>query len=109
LVRPGLEDVDGLVAVLLWRDFQQRNEPRALETLLAYNVQDTVNLEALMIHAFNRKLAELTEVPFAAGYRLPMPAAPANPFRADSETVRRVLRDNPWVFSRFGAPLTERR
>jgi uncharacterized protein YprB with RNaseH-like and TPR domain len=96
LARPGLEDVDGFVATLLWSDFKKRNNPRALESLLAYNVQDTVNLETLMVGAFNRKLEELKEVPFAAGYRLAMPAPPANPFRPDQETVRRILRENPW-------------
>jgi uncharacterized protein YprB with RNaseH-like and TPR domain len=97
LARPGLEDVDGFVAVLLWHDFRTRQEPRALESLLAYNVQDTVNLERLMVHAYNRKLADLSEAPFAADYRLPLPATPPNPFRADPDTVRRVLRASPWL------------
>ncbi len=100
LARPGLEDVDGFVAVLLWNDFKKRKNARALESLLAYNVTDTVNLETLMVHAYNRKLAELTAVPFAADYRLPMPAVPANPFRPDADTVKRVLRENPWFFAR---------
>jgi uncharacterized protein YprB with RNaseH-like and TPR domain len=99
LARPGLEDVDGLVAVLLWHDYKQRKNALALESLLAYNVADTINLEALMIHAYNRKLAELAGVPFAAEYRLAMPEAPANPFRPDGETVRRLLRENPWFFA----------
>jgi uncharacterized protein YprB with RNaseH-like and TPR domain len=104
LVRPGLEDVDGLVAVLLWHDFKKRKNARALESLLAYNVQDTVNLEALMIHAYNRKLAELVEAPFAASYRLPMPVVPANPFRPDADTVRQVLRAGPWFLPRRFPP-----
>jgi uncharacterized protein YprB with RNaseH-like and TPR domain len=106
LARPGLEDVDGFVATLLWRDFSRRQDPRALESLLAYNVQDTVNLETLMIHAFNRKLDELKETPFAQAYRLSPPQPPANPFRADPETVRRVLAENPWVVS-FRSPVTK--
>jgi uncharacterized protein YprB with RNaseH-like and TPR domain len=96
LRRPGMEEIDGFVAVLLWRDFRRRKDPRALETLLAYNIQDAVNLETLMVHAHNRKLAGLTSAPFAAGYHLPPPPVPVNPFRADPDTVRRVLRDNPW-------------
>jgi len=96
LTRPGMEDIDGFVAVLLWRAFTRRKAPRILESLLAYNVQDTVNLETLMVHAYNRRLADLGEVPFTAGYQLPMPVQPANPFRADPETVRSVLRENPW-------------
>jgi uncharacterized protein YprB with RNaseH-like and TPR domain len=96
LHRPGMEEIDGFVAVLLWRDFRRRQDPRSLETLLAYNIQDAVNLETLMVHSFNRKLGGLTSAPFAAGYRLPPPAIPANPLRADPDTVQRVLRDNPW-------------
>ncbi len=75
LTRPGLEEVDGFVAVLLWHDFRRRNDLQALETLLAYNVQDTVNLEWLLIHACNRKLAELEGVSFASEYHLPPPDA----------------------------------
>jgi uncharacterized protein YprB with RNaseH-like and TPR domain len=103
LHRPGLEEIDGFVAVLLWREFKRRQDPRALETLLAYNVQDAVNLETLLVHAHNRKLAGLESAPFAAGYRLPVPAMPANPFRADQEMVRRVLRDSPFPSSFWGA------
>jgi uncharacterized protein YprB with RNaseH-like and TPR domain len=96
LERPGMEEVDGFVAVLLWQEFGRSRNERALESLLAYNVQDAVNLELLMVLAYNRKLAELAGVPFTAGYRLPTPAPPPNPFRVDAATVRRVLRDYPW-------------
>lgn len=95
--RPGMEELDGYVAVLLWHDFTRRRNDRALETLLAYNVQDAVNLETLMVLAYNRKLAELAHVSFASGYRLALPALPANPFRVDPATVRRVLAANPWA------------
>ena len=90
-----MEDVDGYVAVLLWHRHRRADDPRALETLLAYNVQDAVNLETLLVHACNRRLAELADVPFAAGYRLPETAVPPNPFRVDVDTVARVLRDYP--------------
>jgi uncharacterized protein YprB with RNaseH-like and TPR domain len=91
MARPGLEEVDGYVAVLLWHDYQRRKDRRALETLLAYNVQDTVNLEALMVHAHNAHLGQLSEAPFAAGHHLPPPVLPANPFAADAQVLRRVL------------------
>lgn len=52
---PGLENVDGLVAVLLWKEYRDRKSAKALETLLAYNVQDTLSLHALMVHAHNEK------------------------------------------------------
>jgi uncharacterized protein YprB with RNaseH-like and TPR domain len=101
LHRPGLEDVDGYVAVLLWHDYQRTRNPRALETLLAYNVQDAVNLEMLMVLAFNRKLDALAGVPFAADYRLNIPTVPANPFAPDVSTVQRLLRAHP-VPQRWG-------
>ncbi len=107
LGRPGMENMDGWVAVLLWREYRKRNDARALESLLAYNVQDTLNLETLMVEAYNRKLAELDGVPFAAGYRLPAPAVARNPFAADPEAVQRVLRANPW-FRPLGIDLTHR-
>jgi uncharacterized protein YprB with RNaseH-like and TPR domain len=91
MARPGLEDVDGFVAVLLWHDYRQRRNPLALETLLAYNVQDAVNLEPLMVEAFNRKLGLLAPLAFAAGYRQDVPEPPPNPFRPDAATIRRLL------------------
>jgi uncharacterized protein YprB with RNaseH-like and TPR domain len=89
--RPGMEDLDGFAAVLLWQEHRRRGDAAALETLLAYNVQDVLNLEPLMVEAHNRRLAGLREAPFAAGYRLPPPQPPANPFRPDPEAVRRVV------------------
>jgi uncharacterized protein YprB with RNaseH-like and TPR domain len=58
LTREGLEEVDGFFAVLLWKDFKKNKNHKALETLLAYNIQDVVNLEALMIKAYNKKLKD---------------------------------------------------
>jgi uncharacterized protein YprB with RNaseH-like and TPR domain len=94
--RPGLEDVDGFVAVLLWQEFRRQGNARALESLLAYNIQDAVNLELLMVLAYNRKLAELAEASFTAGFRLPTPASFPNPFRVDAATVQRLLHEYPW-------------
>jgi hypothetical protein len=94
LQRPGMEEVDGYTAVLLWHHFRSHREPRALESLLAYNIQDAVNLEALMVLAHNRHLAALA-APFADNYRLEVPTAPANPFQVDAALVRRLLADKP--------------
>lgn len=87
--RPGLEDVDGYVAVLLWNEYRQRKSVKALETLLAYNMQDTVSLHALMVHAYNQKVGA---TPFAGTHTLPMPTLPEIPFKADRDTVDRVWR-----------------
>ncbi len=94
LQRPGMEEVDGYVAVLLWDHFRGRRDPRALESLLAYNIQDAVNLETLMVLAHNRHLAAL-DAPFAAEYHLAVPAAPVNPFKVDAALVHRLLAEHP--------------
>jgi uncharacterized protein YprB with RNaseH-like and TPR domain len=92
--RKGLEDIDGSVAVQLWYEYKYHRDRRALETLLAYNVQDALNLEPLMVEAYNRKLEE---TPFAHSHRLLAPAPPANPFTPDAELLGRLLRQLPWV------------
>lgn len=43
----------GFFAVLLWQEFQQTGNIKALETLLVYNIEDVVNLETLMVLAYN--------------------------------------------------------
>ncbi len=92
IARPGMEDVDGSVAVLLWELHQRGSGGRALETLLAYNVQDAVNLEALMVHAYNVNLQQLAHTTFAARHRLPPVEVAANPFAPDPAAVRAALR-----------------
>jgi uncharacterized protein YprB with RNaseH-like and TPR domain len=83
--RGELTDIDGFFAVLLWGDYLNGNE-KALETLLAYNIQDVLSLENLMVIAYNLKIKD---TPF---YRnlLPEPDLPDSPFRADMETVNRI-------------------
>ena len=86
--RPGMEDIDGYVAALLWHEYERRRDPQVLETLLAYNVQDVLTLEHLMVEAFNTKLEQ---TPFAGDLRMPAPTVQTNPFRADPGVVRRVV------------------
>ena len=86
LDRGGLADVDGYFAVVLWHDWRERGNRKALDTLLAYNITDTVNLETLMVMAWNLKLAG---IPFCdEGLALPDP--PAVPYEADAETIARL-------------------
>jgi uncharacterized protein len=84
--RGDLTDVDGFFAVLLWYDFQKNGNEKALETLLAYNIQDVLSLEHLMVIAYNLKLKE---TPFYCN-PLPEPVLPDSPFDADMETVTRI-------------------
>jgi uncharacterized protein YprB with RNaseH-like and TPR domain len=57
--RNELEGVDGYFAVLLWQEYKRTGNIKALETLLAYNIEDTVNLEKLMLIAYNKKIDKL--------------------------------------------------
>jgi uncharacterized protein YprB with RNaseH-like and TPR domain len=87
LDREELEGVDGFFAVLLWWDFQRHGNDKALQTLLAYNVLDVINLETLMVRAYNLKLSG---TPFEETRRLPESQPAGNPFVADMETVERL-------------------
>ncbi|MBE7500562.1 MAG: ribonuclease H-like domain-containing protein [Verrucomicrobiales bacterium] len=96
LDRGDLAGVDGYFAVLLWQEYRRRQNPQALETLLAYNIRDVVNLEPLLVKAYNLKLAQ---TPFGASATLDTPPPPAEPFRAHAPTVNRLLRQ----YAGFGA------
>lgn len=90
--RDELDGVNGYLAVYLWREFSRYNNGKALETLLAYNVLDAVNLEPLMVKAYNLKLKD---TPFEHTHVLPLPPPPRNPFEADVDLIRRIVDDNP--------------
>ena len=89
LDRGDLDGVDGFFAVFLWNDYQQNNNEKALETLLAYNIEDVVNLETLMVMAYNMKIKD---TPFKDTHALPLPKMPDIPFRPDLETIDRIKR-----------------
>jgi uncharacterized protein YprB with RNaseH-like and TPR domain len=83
LDRAELNGVDGYFAVLLWYEYSKRGNMKALETLLAYNIADTVNLENLMVQTFNMKLSE---TPFQE-LKIPLPCPPALPFKPDAALI----------------------
>jgi uncharacterized protein YprB with RNaseH-like and TPR domain len=85
--RGNLEGVDGYFAVLLWDDYQRNKNPKALETLLAYNIHDVVSLQTLLVLSYNLKLRE---TPFNETHRLPLPSPPDIPFCADLGTIDRI-------------------
>ncbi len=95
LERTDVKDIDGYFAVLLWHDYQARGSIRSLETLLAYNIVDTVNLESLLVRAYNLKLRE---TPFQKKIKLPMPKVPEIPYKADHDTIERIRREHYWRF-----------
>ena len=85
--RGDLKDIDGFFAVLLWDEYQRTGDQKALDTLLAYNIQDTINLEDLMVTAYNMKLKD---TPFYEKLLISDSPAPVNPFKVDLETVDRI-------------------
>ncbi|MEJ5258945.1 MAG: ribonuclease H-like domain-containing protein [Anaerohalosphaeraceae bacterium] len=48
-IRRRLKDINGWMAVQLWRDYTENGDPDALQTLLDYNQEDVVNLQTLRI------------------------------------------------------------
>ncbi len=85
--RGDLKEIDGFFAVLLWDEYKRTGDQRALDTLLAYNVQDTVTLENLMVTAYNMKLKQ---TPFYEKLLITDSPPPANPYRVDLGTVDRI-------------------
>jgi uncharacterized protein YprB with RNaseH-like and TPR domain len=85
--RGELSGVDGYFAVLLWHDYIRNNNQRALDTLLAYNIEDVVNLEKLMVIAYNMKIMN---TPFRYSHDLDLPRSPIIPFKPDMETIARI-------------------
>ena len=85
--RGELEGVDGYFAVLLWEDYQRNKNRKTLETLLAYNIQDVVNLEILMVLSYNLKLKN---TPFAQSHQITSPSQPQISFEADKGIIEGI-------------------
>lgn len=85
--RGELENIDGYFAVLLWREYKMFKDEQALETLLAYNIQDVLNLETLMVLAYNMKI---NDTPFANTHRISLPTQPENPFKAHPNIIQKI-------------------
>ena len=86
----GREDLDGVAgyfAVLLWEDYIRTGNKKALETLLAYNIEDVINLEELMVQAYNMHIAK---TPFYMSHKIQKPFKPNNPFKADRKTIQSI-------------------
>ncbi|NVM20262.1 MAG: ribonuclease H-like domain-containing protein [Desulfobacterales bacterium] len=97
--RGELTGLDGYDAVLLWNDYKRNGSQKALETLLAYNSQDIVNLEVLMVLGYNLKLKD---TPFWGTSQLRDPVVPEIPFKGDLETIERIKIEKMNTFSGYG-------
>ncbi len=94
--RKELNGVDGYFAVLLWNDYVRNNNTKALETLLAYNIEDVINLDYLMISAYNMMLKN---TPFNHMALKTRPVTINRPFKADMPTVKKLqcnINQRPW-------------
>lgn len=87
LDRGELDGVDGYFAVLLWQEFLQSGEESVLETLLAYNIEDVLNLNHLAAQTYNLLVQGL---PFGQKLRLETPLPGLNPMRPDPELLTRL-------------------
>ena len=99
--RGGLKGVDGLFSVLLWADYIQNGNAKALETLLAYNIMDVVNLEVLMVLAYNMNLRG---TPFEGQLEMALPFEPFLPFRPHRPTIEKI-RHGGWVGASFSGKI----
>ncbi len=67
-------DIDGFDAVRLWR-MHKRGVPRALETLMTYNAEDSLVLQPLMNIAYERELVRHSHLPLRSlGEPPPLPS-----------------------------------
>lgn len=87
--RGTLDGVDGAFAVYLWRHFERYNDEQALETLLAYNIEDTVNLERLLVTAFNIHVEKMV---FGDKLFLPYPELPPIHYQPNIEYVQQLTK-----------------
>jgi len=89
LSRGDIEGIDGYFAVHLWHDYLDGNK-KALETLLAYNIMDTINLKKLMLIAYERNVkrcllnkSSIISIPkYTSKIKIP--------FKADSKTIEKI-------------------
>ena len=81
--------------MLLWDEYQKTGNQKVLDTLLAYNIQDTITLENLMVTAYNLKLRQ---TPFYDTHLIAETTPPANPFTADIATIDKIKSSSAyWV------------
>ena len=85
LDRGDLDGVDGSFAIVLWEEYRRTGNIKALDTLLAYNIEDVINLETLMVRAYNLKADAMGFPP-----RLQEPEGAANPVTPDLALVNRL-------------------
>lgn len=81
------EEMDGHLAVILWHYYTRFGDERALRLLVAYNIQDVLSLELLMIEAYHRSMKGHPYAPY-----LSMPQQPQLRAVPDLDELREALR-----------------
>ena len=88
LNRGDLEGVDGRFAITLWNNYINTGNEKALETLLAYNVADVLQLETLLFWVLDKKLQDRK---FTLDWKIPAAHGLQNPFQVDLQLVQSLL------------------
>jgi hypothetical protein len=86
--RGALGDLDGYTAVLLWKKFKHTRKKEYLDTLLAYNNEDVINLEFLLYKAYNLLIER--EQTFTFPLVFPNKKI-INPFVANKRVIKEML------------------
>ena len=86
--RGDLEELDGYSAVLLWKKFMKTQKKEYLDTLLAYNNEDVINLEFLLYQAYNL-LIEREHI-FTPPLEIPKKEI-TNPYLANKRVIDEIL------------------
>ena len=94
--RGDLDSLDGYTAVLLWKRFRKSQKREYLETLLAYNNEDVINLEFLLYKAYNLLIEK--ELVFIPSLELPEKEI-RNPFMADKQVINEILGRSTRLYS----------
>ena len=94
--RGELEDLDGYSAVLLWNKFKKTKKKEYLDTLLAYNNEDVINLEFLLYQAYNLLIEK--EHIFTSPLEIPKKEI-KNPYLANRRVVDEILGRNTNLYS----------
>ena len=89
LGRTDMAGVDGYAAVVMWNQYKKTGDRRYLETLLAYNVADTVNMEPLLVEACRMRR---DTIPEGARFTLPATGNPATPHLPDHGVIEEMRR-----------------
>jgi uncharacterized protein YprB with RNaseH-like and TPR domain len=81
-----MKDIDGFMAVLLWNEYINQNNSNALDTLLAYNLEDVINLEPLSSKVYNMKLLpEFSHLKLSENHE-----RPSIPYSVDEKLIERL-------------------